>query len=208
MKPNLNLCHKKLVLSASELSIDVEGRNIFYEKIELYAGLIYFLIGDNGSGKSTLLRILAGDLKPNKGKIKKEINLNRFFFFGKVADQFPIHLKLTPIQNLNYFSSFADRMWKNTVIEWAYNNFHHLFVYKKTYDLLSSGEKNIVGIICSISTFPSVLAMDEFDANLTEENKNKIKSLIYEYIKIGGCVLAVSHDKNFSSIGEKIELLK
>jgi len=40
--------------------------------IELERGEVVGLVGPNGSGKTTLLRILAGDLRPDEGKIELE----------------------------------------------------------------------------------------------------------------------------------------
>jgi ABC-type branched-subunit amino acid transport system ATPase component len=38
--------------------------------LELHAGEIHALIGPNGSGKTTALRVLAGDLRPDRGTIE------------------------------------------------------------------------------------------------------------------------------------------
>src|SRR5882757_10097008 len=37
--------------------------------LEIAAGELVAVVGENGSGKSTLLRILAGDLRPDRGSV-------------------------------------------------------------------------------------------------------------------------------------------
>ena len=37
--------------------------------LEIAAGEMVAVVGENGSGKSTLLRILAGDLRPDAGRV-------------------------------------------------------------------------------------------------------------------------------------------
>lgn len=63
----------KIVLSGNELCFRYErdGRDILKEcDIALEQGKITALLGGNGAGKSTLLKVLAGVLKPYRGKIK------------------------------------------------------------------------------------------------------------------------------------------
>jgi len=64
---------KKMVLTGSGLCFryERESRDILKEcDIALEQGKITALLGGNGAGKSTLLKVLAGVLKPYRGKIK------------------------------------------------------------------------------------------------------------------------------------------
>jgi branched-chain amino acid transport system permease protein len=57
-------------LVARGLHVSLGGREILRGfDLELAPGEIHALIGPNGSGKTTALRVLAGDLKPNRGAL-------------------------------------------------------------------------------------------------------------------------------------------
>lgn len=89
----------------SKKVVQVEDLHFSYSQLELFSGLNFevnegtalAITGDNGSGKTTLLKILAGLLKPDKGKIAVhgKIGLsmqfpNYHFFSRSVADELGI----------------------------------------------------------------------------------------------------------------------
>lgn len=58
------------MISAENVSLSFGGRKLFDEvNVKFVAGNCYGLIGANGAGKSTFLKILAGEIKPDTGKI-------------------------------------------------------------------------------------------------------------------------------------------
>ena len=58
------------MIAAQGVSLQYGGRVLFNDvNINFTKGNCYGLIGANGAGKSTFLKILAGELKPNKGSV-------------------------------------------------------------------------------------------------------------------------------------------
>jgi ATP-binding cassette subfamily F protein 3 len=61
------------IATASNLEVHVGGRRLFSDvSFKLEPGERMTLAGRNGAGKSTLLRVLAGELKPDSGRISME----------------------------------------------------------------------------------------------------------------------------------------
>ncbi|MDH5826185.1 heme ABC transporter ATP-binding protein [Sphingobacterium faecium] len=58
------------MLHVQSLSYEIKGRPILRDiDISIQKGEFYAIVGANGAGKTSLLRMLASDLKPNKGEI-------------------------------------------------------------------------------------------------------------------------------------------
>src|SRR5690349_6489227 len=65
--------------------------------LEIYPGSLVGIVGENGAGKSTLLRILAGEARPNHGKITRQGT------FGYCPQVVILNETLTVKQHLDYF---------------------------------------------------------------------------------------------------------
>lgn len=86
---------KKRVLAARGVIYRVNGREILRGlSLELFQGDKVLVYGENGAGKTTLLKILAGYIKPTKGKIVRETsaiyipqNIVLFFNEATVRDE-------------------------------------------------------------------------------------------------------------------------
>src|SRR5579863_2033923 len=64
---------------------------------EVAPGTLVGIVGENGAGKSTLLKILAGELRPNRGQVLRHGAL------GYCPQQVILHDDLTVNQHLDYF---------------------------------------------------------------------------------------------------------
>src|SRR5579884_2229686 len=64
---------------------------------EVAPGTLVGIVGENGAGKSTLLKILAGELRPNRGQVFRRGAL------GYCPQQVILHDALTVNQHLDYF---------------------------------------------------------------------------------------------------------
>lgn len=62
----------ELLLEATGVRVDFALRRVLdIDRFELYDGERVGLVGENGAGKSTLLRVLAGELAPDAGEVRR-----------------------------------------------------------------------------------------------------------------------------------------
>ncbi|MBX7067663.1 MAG: ABC-F family ATP-binding cassette domain-containing protein [Parachlamydiales bacterium] len=82
------------LLSGKNLSKTIGSRMLF-NKLDLLLspGTRIGLLGPNGSGKTTLLRILAGEIEPDQGTIKRAEGL-KTVYFDQMRAQLPLDLSL------------------------------------------------------------------------------------------------------------------
>ncbi len=82
------------LLTAKNLSKQI-GEKLLFRNLDLLLspGTRIGLMGPNGSGKTTLLRLLAGELEPDQGTIKKAEALQTIYF-DQHRVQLPSHLTL------------------------------------------------------------------------------------------------------------------
>lgn len=84
----------KRLLEADAVGKSLGGRSLFTGlKLLLRPGMCMGLVGANGSGKTTLLRILAGEIEPDEGRVKRADQL-RVVYFDQHREQLNPELSL------------------------------------------------------------------------------------------------------------------
>lgn len=82
------------LLVTKNLTLEFGNRLLFHKlDLTLSPGTRLGLIGENGSGKTTLLRLLAGEIPPTQGTIKRADNL-KIVYFDQHRMKLPLHLTL------------------------------------------------------------------------------------------------------------------
>lgn len=183
-----------------------KNRSDFYALIDVNfkvkRGEVVGLIGSNGAGKSTLLKIVAGVMKPTKGKINVCGNVCPMIELGAGFDY-----DLTARENiylngaiLGYSKEFIDKKF-NAIVE-----------FSELIDFLDVPVKNfssgmIARLAFSIATIvdPEVLIVDEIlsvgDLAFQQKSEEKMKSMIGG----GTTVLYVSHSiESIKSLCDKV----
>lgn len=149
------------------------------------------LSGPSGTGKSLLLRALA-DLDPHQGSVwlgdricnntpptlwRRQIGFlpaESFWWDKKVGDHF---------ESTNSVEDYLSKVGLNQSI------------LKQPVSQLSSGERQRVAIVRTLSVNPNCLLLDEPTANLDSESKMWVESLILLFMKTHHIpVVWVSHD--------------
>jgi len=150
------------------------------------------IIGPNGAGKTTLLRILIGELRPDKGRVRLGAKL-RPVYFDQQREQ--LDTEKTVIDNLGDGSDFVEINGRQRHIIGYLHDF--LFTADRArspVSILSGGERNRL-LLAKLFARPSnVLVLDEPTNDLDIETLELLEQLLMEY---KGTVLVVSHDRAF-----------
>jgi len=160
----------------------IEQLSIAIEKGERIA-----IIGKNGRGKSTILRLLAGELTPHSGGIKRSENLAIGYFGQTNID------RLHPNHTIEEEISAANPKLNLTQVKGICG----LMMFggdksKKQNGVLSGGEKSRVLLGKIIATPCNLLLLDEPTHHLDMES---IEALIDAIEDFNGAVIIVTHSE-------------
>ncbi len=173
---------KDISYSVDEDSPVIDDLSFDCEKDEFIS-----IIGPSGCGKSTLLRIIAGLMKPDKGKVMylgKEVR-GPSIGIGFVFQDFALLPWLTNLENVKIGCSrmnLSDSE-KETKSEIMLDKLG-LGGFEKSYpNVLSGGMKQRVGIARALVSDPKILLMDEPFSSLDQLTADTLRSDIIEHLK-------------------------
>ncbi len=177
------------LLEVTSLKFGYKEKQDLLKKIsfEIKSGEKIGIIGQNGAGKTTLLRLLAGELEPQGGTIKYNINTH-FGYFGQSNIE-----NLEPQKNI-VETLIAEGIGEQEARKIAGNLlFRGDNAYKKI-ENLSGGEKARVNLGRLFTKIVNLIFLDEPTNHLDIES---IQSLIKAVNNFGGGVVFVSHNEEF-----------
>ena len=170
---------------------------------DLPAGKITALVGANGAGKSTVLAAIGGAAHPDRGEVLSDGVPTRATalpvlrsLVGWVSPDLPL-LKGTLRRNLKYGHP---RMSDETLIEQlgAHGLEHVLQLFPEGLDKrvaeggsnLSVGQRQLIALARTIVLEPTLLMLDEFDANLDPSHRAVVANTLQRF---RGTVVIVTH---------------
>lgn len=222
---NLNFSERKLPLRNTIPNTEdiITLKDVFfrYEKggndilsgtnLSIKKGEHFCILGGNGSGKTTTLKILAGLLKPYRGKViidnnkmtkKTTADFNRLgvamlpqnpesvFLKSRVIDDYTEICKIKGIEKSDYedkINSVAEKLGIKDLLE------------NHPYDL-SGGEIQKCALGKVLISEPKILLLDEPTKGVDAYSKIALSKILQE-IKSGGVtIITVTHDVEFASI--------
>ncbi|HEX6542333.1 MAG TPA: ABC transporter ATP-binding protein [Ktedonobacterales bacterium] len=149
-------------------------------------GTLVGIVGENGAGKSTLLRILAGELRPNRGTIARTGAL------GYCPQMVLLNDTLTVNQHLAYFRAaydLTDLSYAETLIaRLGYQQYRRMPV-----GALSGGTRQKVNLTLALMHQPGILLLDEPYQGFDWETYLHFWELAEELRAKGRAVLVISH---------------
>jgi len=150
------------------------------------------IIGPNGIGKTTLMRCLAGELKPEKGRINWVENAEPGYMPQDPQAEFTEKTDL-----FHWISAFTGKADDEQIVRATLGRL--LFSgdqTKKSVKVLSGGEKGRMIYGKLMLTRPNVMLLDEPTNHMDMET---IESLQIGLEKYPGTLIFVSHDREFVS---------
>lgn len=184
----------------------LSGTNLSIKKGEHFC-----ILGGNGSGKTTTLKILAGLLKPYRGKViidnnkmtkKTTADFNRLgvamlpqnpesvFLKSRVIDDYTELCKIKGIEKSAYeekINSVAEKLGIKDLLE------------NHPYDL-SGGEIQKCALGKVLISEPKILLLDEPTKGVDAYSKIALSKILQEIKSDGVTIITVTHDVEFASI--------
>lgn len=222
---NLNFSERKLPLRNTIPNTEdiITLKDVFfrYEKggndilsgtnLSIKKGEHFCILGGNGSGKTTTLKILAGLLKPYRGKViidnnkmtkKTTADFNRLgvamlpqnpesvFLKSRVIDDYTELCKIKGIEKSDYedkINSIAEKLGIKDLLE------------NHPYDL-SGGEIQKCALGKVLISEPKILLLDEPTKGVDAYSKLSLSKILQEIKSDGVTIITVTHDVEFASI--------
>ncbi|MYY04564.1 MULTISPECIES: ABC transporter ATP-binding protein [unclassified Streptomyces] len=154
--------------------------------LHLRPGTLAGIVGENGAGKTTLLKVLAGELRPDRGTVRHRGR------FGYCPQAVVLDDSFTVRQHLDFFRSafgLPDLLRAREVME--------ILAFTEYLDhragLLSGGSRQKLNLTLALMHDPDVLLLDEPYQGFDWETYLRFWELATSLRDAGRSVLVVSH---------------
>ncbi len=190
--------------SLSHSNIELENVEVDYNEHQIYQNLSLnipygskiLLQGPSGAGKSTFLNLIAGMVKPNKGKVlidKRKPSLADVTYIA----QTPWIFEGTIRDNLSLGENYSDKelmkiLEKVGLVAELGENILNKEI-NPTRENISGGQKQRLIIARALLRNKSIVLLDEITAALDDKNSEKIRELIYQ---VPGTIIESAHHIN------------
>jgi heme exporter protein A len=176
------------------------GRRRVFEalSVDVRQGQVLVVTGQNGSGKSTLLMVIAGLLRPTRGRVVVSVDgkplapESRREWLGMVAPDLTLYPELTARENLRFFERVRGREPRDGVL---IELLERVGLAGRGDDLVStfsSGMRQRLKYAFALAHGPKLLLLDEPTANLDVAGVSMVEELIAEQRERGILVLATN----------------
>jgi ABC transport system ATP-binding/permease protein len=184
----------KDVFDLDNVNVSLGGRTLLRDlSWSIGPGMRIGLIGVNGSGKTTLLRLLAGDLTPDSGRVKR----------GKTLGIGYLSQDMKEVRGTDRVLQSIDRVRRQTRLatgaEASASSLLEDFGFTgdrltARLDDLSGGERRRLQILRMLLDEPNVLLLDEPTNDLDIDTLTVIEDYLDSW---PGSLLVVTHDRYF-----------
>ena len=158
------------------------------------------ITGSNGSGKSTLVKILAGVLRPTKGRVHLSVNGSLLsptehpLNVGLVAPYFQVYEGLSPRENLLFIAKARGLPNAHTRLDHLLDQVQLAHRSRDLVKTFSSGMKQRVRFAVALLADPPLLLLDEPTSNLDEVGREMVHHFITQQRDAGRLLVIATND--------------
>lgn len=181
----------------AELDSIVVGDRLDLPAWQVTAGQRLLVTGPNGAGKTTLLRVLAGDLRPDRGTVRRRARIGYL----------PQELPARPTRRTLLATFAAGRpghpeTWAEHLLALGLFRPEDLTVPVAA---LSVGQQRRLAIARLVTRPADLLVLDEPTNHIALDLVEELEAALAQYT---GAVVVVSHDRSFRGrfAGDRLEL--
>jgi ATPase subunit of ABC transporter with duplicated ATPase domains len=153
---------------------------------EIHLGERVGLIGPNGGGKTHLMRLLAGEEQPDRGEVVLGNRVSPGFFTQLNAR--------SDLSGHGVLEIAEERLGATEAAMGALARYGLAEAARRSYDVLSGGQKARLEILCLELEGHNLLLLDEPTDNLDIDSSEALETALDGF---AGTVVAVSHDRAF-----------
>ncbi|MET9432276.1 ribosomal protection-like ABC-F family protein [Streptomyces sp. NPDC003036] len=167
------------------------------DRLAIAPGQRLLVTGENGAGKTTLLRVLAGDLEPDEGAVRRPARI------GYLAQELPARSTRLPL--LAAFAAGRPGLPEDSADELLALGLFREEDLHVPVAALSAGQQRRLQIARLVTRPADLLVLDEPTNHIALDLIEDLESALATY---PGAVVAVSHDRGFRARfpGDRLEL--
>ena len=189
MEDAINPCSDSCQLLAEGISFSVDGQRILDDiSISVSRGEIVGLLGRDGSGKTCLFEILAGQIRPDEGRVslngadvtESTVDERAILGITYLPEEISVFRELTVDENLAMALDQSDAApeARSVRLEQLLSAFQLDRLRHQTAATLSGGERRRCEVARAVATNPSFLLLDEPFKGLDPMTIREIKELV------------------------------
>jgi ABC-2 type transport system ATP-binding protein len=172
---------------------DVGIKNISFD---VERGEIVALVGDNGAGKTTLIKTILGEYEKDSGLVQFLDTNNRELHSDRIAflpDQSSYPGDLSVGEYVKYFLMLKNIKFDRKIFSAFEKEFKLENVYRKKFNMLSSGSVKKVLLIASLMSNADIYFLDEPTANMDVNSRKEFNDIMRFMIGKGKTIILISH---------------
>ena len=165
--------------------------------LSIYPGQFTALVGDNGAGKSTLARILAGLMKPKRGKVIWNPSFRRLPMGRRVGFLFQNNFAQLLMDTVEQEAAFAPHNFKldaHSCVETALKATGLQELRRRAPSTLSVGQQQRAALAAVLSARPALLILDEPTMGQDWLHLSLLMEYLSGWVEAGASVLLITHD--------------
>ncbi len=165
--------------------------------LALYPGEFVALVGDNGVGKSTVARVLAGILRPQRGRVVWDRPLRRLSSGRRVGLLFQNPLHQLVCDEVEEEVSFGPRNYGEAAgdgIEAVLEAADLTAIRHRRPQALSAGQQQRTALAATLALSPRLLILDEPTMGQDWGHLSRLMDFLTHLNRNGQAILLITHD--------------